>query len=132
MTLVSSASTNFDTTVQATDATGVSGTTTALPKNVGGTNLDAAVYNDNNAGGAGGVWDITAVTSSEWVIGAAKLAGLLRFTMATAVDWTDAQSVMTICTPQTSPTIPSDTVCSSGNAGTGTACTPTFSYTVGA
>lgn len=80
MTYISSASTNFADTVQDGDATGVAGKATALPWNVGGTNLDAAVYNDNNAGGAGGVWDITAVTAAEWIIGSAKLAGLLRFT----------------------------------------------------
>jgi hypothetical protein len=99
MTLISSADTVFATTVQAADAAGVAGKTTALPWNIGGASLDAAVYNANAANANGGVWDITAVTSSEWIIGAAKLAGLLRFTMATAADWTDAQSVMTICTP---------------------------------
>ena len=38
---------------------------------------------------------------------------------------------MTVCTPQTAPTLPDTLVMTSGTAGTGTACTPVFKYTVG-
>jgi hypothetical protein len=51
--------------------------------------------------------------------------------MATAADWTDPQSVMTVCTPIAGATIPAATEMSSGSAGTGTKCTPVFAYTVG-
>ena len=52
--------------------------------------------------------------------------------MGTLADWADPQSVMTICTPQAGSVLPSDLVMTAGNAGTGAACTATFSYTVNA
>lgn len=57
---------------------------------------------------------------------------ILQFYQAAAVDWSDPQSVMTICGPQAGATIPSDAAITAGNLGTGAACTSAFLYTVGA
>jgi len=51
--------------------------------------------------------------------------------MGTAADWTTVRSIMTICTPQTGATLPSDLVITSGTSGTGVACTAVYQYTVG-
>jgi len=78
------------------------------------------------------VYDIVAKTGSEWVIGHAKLAALLRFKGAAAVTWSDPQSVMAVCGSQAGSVITTTTEMSAGNAGTGDKCTGAFSYTVGA
>jgi len=57
----------------------------------------------------------------------------MHFTTNAAATWSDPQGLMTVCTPQTGSTLPSDLAMSAGvTDATGTACTPTFSYTVGA
>jgi hypothetical protein len=121
MTKISNADTNLDTVIQAADlvGTGASGHA-AFPTAI--SNL-----NDN---ASGRVWDIVAKTGSEWIIGATKLAALLRFKLATAATWTDPQAVLTVCGPQAGSVIPTTTEMTSGSAGTGTACTAAFLYTV--
>jgi hypothetical protein len=130
MTHISDAGTAFATTVQATDLQGTDNNALqALP-----TAIQGATFNDNNAntnGNGGGTWDIVSTDAALWVIGAAKLAAVMKFQMATAADWTDPQSVMTVCTPQTGATLPSDLVMTSGTSGTGVACTGVYQYTVG-
>jgi len=57
----------------------------------------------------------------------------MHFATAAAADWRDPQGLMTVCTPQTGSTLPSDLKMSAGvTDATDSACTPTFSYTVGA
>lgn len=71
-------------------------------------------------------------TSGEWVIGTTKINALLNFKNAADSDWTDAQGAAAICTTVSGAVIPGTLTMSSGNTGTGSACTGVFAYTVGA
>lgn len=66
-----------------------------------------------------------------WIIGASKVGAILRFKAAAIADWTDAQGLLEICSPQANAAIPSDIVMHAGKANTGTKCTGVYQYTVG-
>lgn len=122
MTFISDADTAVATILPFADCEGTSAV--SIPTCIG----------DLNDNASGRVFDIVPKTNptTTWLIGAAKLDAVLDFKQAAKVDWADAQSVMTICGPQASATIPHDLVMSATNSGTGAACTGSFLYTVGA
>jgi len=137
MSHLSNADTDLSTIVQT--GTGLTGTDNgnnaanptfqALPGAIQGAN-----YNDNAAatnGANGNLYDIVSTDAALWIVGSAKLAAKLQWEMATDADWTTVRSVMTVCTPQAGAVLPSTLVMTSGNAGTGVACTAVFLYTVG-
>jgi hypothetical protein len=122
MTFISDADTAVATILPHADCEGTSAV--SIPTCVSNLN--------DNAGGR--VFDIVPKTNptTTWLIGAAKLDAVLDFKQEAKVDWADAQSVMSICGPQASATIPSDLVMSATNSGSGAACTAAYMYTVGA
>lgn len=131
MTHISDADTNFADVVQTADLQGTDNNALqSFPTAIQGAN-----FNDNGAstnGANGGTYDITAVTAAQWVIGGTKVASIMKFTMGAAADWTHAKGLMTVCTPQTNPTLPSDLTMTSGSTGTSFACTGVYAYDVGA
>jgi len=93
MTFISNGNTVSATLMQAAALT--SGTADELNSLKDG----ATTYNDNTNIGSttADIFDIVAVTSSEWVVGAAKLNANLKVGQNAAVDWTNPRSVLTIC-----------------------------------
>jgi len=93
MTFISNGNTVSATLMQAAALT--SGTADALNSLEDG----ATAYNDitDIATTKLDIFDIVAVTSSEWVVGAAKLNANLKVGQNAAVDWTNPRSVLTIC-----------------------------------
>lgn len=125
MTFISNGDTDFATLFQGAALTAADDTAPLNALKTGATN-----YNDNSA--AAKTFDITPTSTdtANWVIGATKLTALLRTGLTTAADWTDPQSVLTVCGDVAGSVIPTDLDMHSGTTVSGTKCTGAFLYTV--
>lgn len=125
MTFISNGDTAYTSIYQGAALTATDDTAPLNALATGATN-----YNDNTS--AAKTFDITPASAdtANWVIGATKLTALLRTGLTTAADWTDPQSVLTVCGDVAGSVIPTDLDMHSGTTVSGTKCTGAFLYTV--